>query len=140
MTKSDVAILTYKNDVEKPMTVTSPDLPENVIGFKYVRFNDEDTQVTNYRIGIPINKPVSLTVEEREFDLKNNGNGQFAFYLQKFHSSCLRLSKCVCAVHRKCKRESSTLRHRPKQNHLYLCDRYKFVSCFLALFLQKHMN
>ncbi len=72
-------ILTYKNGDELYTPVSSLELPENAVAFKYLE-DSTDEVLANYKIGIPINKPKLLTEEEKKFDLENDGNGEFALY------------------------------------------------------------
>ena len=79
----DLTILTLKNGEERYWPVKSPELPEDVIAFKYLKevsAEDDDYLITNYRIGVPIDKPILLTEDELQFDLENKGNGMFAYY------------------------------------------------------------
>ena len=58
----DLTILTFKNGVEKYWPVKSPELPEDVIAFKYLKevsAEYDDYLITNYRIGVPIDKPMT---------------------------------------------------------------------------------
>ena len=80
----DLTILTFKNGVEKYWPVKSPELPEDVIAFKYLKevsAEYDDYLITNYRIGVPIDKPMVLTKDELKFDLENDGEGMFAYYV-----------------------------------------------------------
>lgn len=55
-------------------------LPRSAVGFKYVRSGEAGTEISDYKIGIPVNTPMKLVGNEKVYDINTNGKAEYGLY------------------------------------------------------------
>lgn len=55
-------------------------LPRTAVAFKYVRNRETGPEVCDYAIGLPVERPMTLTKEQKMFEINANGKTEYALY------------------------------------------------------------